>query len=379
MRCSDRNSVLKPLSIEHASKMTVLKPISIASWVINIAICLGHLVWLAADEPKPVSQLFEPPKSTASIVRSVRTWVESTHVLRPSFNDEISSRGFETFLMRLEPTKSHFYKADIDEFLPYKTQLDDQIQQDSIEFAYIAYKRFLDRLEKVLPVIHQHIDAQHDFDLDEFVSASTSNRGYAHDEKDMVERWRKSIKREILSLRLKGKLDAEIKDSLHQRFRQFYLQASRLNSDELLEMYLSSLTNAMDPHTNYKAPQAQERFASELKLEMSGIGAALEQVIKNNLQQAADARLSKNDGFQRQQLDIDAFAKHKKAETISLNESKYKSSHSYLSTEQIIDAFRDANLEPGRIFVDNFYNREVLRVARDYVESITRNAGVDPN
>lgn len=688
--------------------MTVFKPIFIATWAINIAICSGHFVGLAADKPKPVAQLSEPPKSTASIVHSVRTWVESSHVLRPTFNDEISSRGFETFLMRLDPTKSYFYELDIDEFRPYKTQLDDQIQQDSIAFAYFAYKRFLDRLEKVIPVIHQHIDAQHDFDLDEFVSASTSNIGYAHDEKEMVERWRKSIKLEILSLRMKGKLDAEIKDSLHQRFRQFHLQASRLNSDELLEKYLSSLTNAMDPHTNYKAPEAQERFASELKLEMSGVGASLKQVdgatiinslvpggaaeidgrikigdrilavaenggelpvdiqdialgevvkmirgktgtrvrlyvntdasgetqvyeierslirleeaaakneiveegrkadgapyrfgyiklnsfyqdsegakankenyrsatrdlkvildrlrdslvdavildlstndrgtlseavsvtglfidqgpvvqikspdgtlqtlsdeqlgvawdgplivkisqmstsatevfagaiqdyargllvgdpkshgkgtvqriidivpntngsdqsmpygalkvsaqqfyrpggkstqlvgvasdvvlpslianldisegdleyalpsdvgralpyqnydmvnsaIKTSLQKAADARLMRNDSFQRQQLDIEAFAKHKKTETIPLNESKYKASRNDLSTEQIINAFRDANLEPGRIYVDHFYNREVLRVARDYVESITRNAVVDP-
>ena len=41
--------------------MTVLKHLFIATWAIHLAICSSHLMGLAADEPKPVSQLVEPP------------------------------------------------------------------------------------------------------------------------------------------------------------------------------------------------------------------------------------------------------------------------------------------------------------------------------
>ena len=258
--------------------MTVLKKVSIALLAANFTLGFSHCIPLNADEPKQVFPLEAPPKWTASIVRSVRTQVESHHVLRPIFNDEISSRGFETFLLRIDPTKCFFFERDIDDFSSYKTLLDDQIREDSIEFAYVVYKRFLARLDEMLPTIHRQIDSQQDFELEESVSRSSAKIGYARDPKDMVERWRKSIKLEILTLRRDGKSDLEVKDILHQRYRQFHLQATRLSSDELLERYLSSLTNALDPHTNYKAPQAQERFTNELKLETSGIGAALKQI-----------------------------------------------------------------------------------------------------
>ncbi len=258
--------------------MTVLIRFFIPFLAANFLFGFAQSILLNADEPTPVSQLVESPKATASIVRSVRTLVESDHVLRPIFNDELSSRGFETFLSRIDPTKCFFFERDIDEFLPYKTQLDDQIRDDSIAFAYVVYKRFLVRLDEMLPIIHRQIDSQQDFDLDETVSRHSTKIGYAREQADMVERWRKTIKLEILSLRMDGKSDLKIKEVLHQRYRQFYHQAAMLNSDELLESYLSSLTNAMDPHTNYKAPQAQERFANELKLELSGIGATLNQV-----------------------------------------------------------------------------------------------------
>ena len=72
--------------------MTVLKRVSVALLTANFMFGFAHCIPLNADEPRPVFQLEEPPKVTASIVRSVRILVESDHVLRPSFNDEISSR-----------------------------------------------------------------------------------------------------------------------------------------------------------------------------------------------------------------------------------------------------------------------------------------------
>ncbi len=144
-------------------KMTVLIRVSIAFVAANFMFGFAHCLLLNSDEPRPVFQLEEPPKVTASIVRSVRTLVESNHVLRPSFNDELLSRGFETFLLRIDPTKCFFFERDIDEFLPYKTQLDDQVRDDSIAFAYVVYKRYLVRLDEMLPIIHRQIDSHQDF------------------------------------------------------------------------------------------------------------------------------------------------------------------------------------------------------------------------
>jgi carboxyl-terminal processing protease len=230
---------------------------------------------LSADELPRIAQLDEPPAITKSVVRLVRQLVEQSHILHPQFNDELSSRGFELFLKNIDPLKSYFLASDIEEFSPYENKLDDLLQKSNISFAYIAYKRFLMRLEQVIPIVHQQIDAQHDFTVEEFIASDAKEIAYAKDMAELTERWRKTIKLNILSLRADGKPEEEIKDTLHKRYRTIYNIRSQMDVDELLELYLTSLTNALDPHTTYMAPQEQEDFTTHLKLELKGIGATL--------------------------------------------------------------------------------------------------------
>ena len=50
------------------------------------------------------------------------------------------------------------------------------------------------------------------------------------------------------------------------------------DDDELLEMYLTSLTTAFDPHTTYMAPSSVENFKIMMQLKLEGIGASLQGV-----------------------------------------------------------------------------------------------------
>ena len=230
---------------------------------------------LFADELQRVSQLNEPPAITKSVVRTVRMLVEQAHILHPKFNDEVSAHGFEIFLKNIDPMKSYFLASDIEEFKPYEMKLDDLLKANNIQFAYSAYKRYLERLEQVMPIIHQQIDTQHDFKVAETIAADAKEIGYAKDLKEITDRWRKTIKLSFLSMRSDGKTEDEIKEALHKRYRTLYNMKSQTDVDELLELYLTSLTNALDPHTTYMAPQEQEDFTVHLKLELKGIGATL--------------------------------------------------------------------------------------------------------
>ena len=222
-----------------------------------------------------VKDVAEPPASTKAVVRAVRMLIEQAHVLHPKFNDEVSSHGFEIFLKNIDPMKSYFLASDIEEFKPYESKLDDLLKVNNIKFAYIAYKRYLERLDQVIPVIHQMIDVQHDFTIAESISSDAKEIGYPKDFAEVTERWRKTIKLNFLSKRADGKTDQEIRDSLHKQYRMVYNSKSQTDVEELLEMYLTSITNALDPHTTYMAPQEQEEFGVHLKLELKGIGATL--------------------------------------------------------------------------------------------------------
>ena len=48
------------------------------------------------------------------------------------------------------------------------------------------------------------------------------------------------------------------------------------DSDELLEMYLTALTTSYDPHTTYMSPGSLNNFEIQMRLNLEGIGAALQ-------------------------------------------------------------------------------------------------------
>ncbi len=201
--------------------------------------------------------------------------VEQAHILHPKFDDEVSAHGFEIFLKNIDPMKSYYLASDLEEFKPYETKLDDLLKVSNIKFAYVAYKRFLERLEQVIPIVHQQIDAQHDFTVSETIVSDAKEIGYSKDLSEITDRWRKTIKLQTLSRRADGKTESEIKEALHKQYRMVYNAKSQMDVDELLELYLTSLTSALDPHTTYMAPQEEEEFGVHLKLELKGIGATL--------------------------------------------------------------------------------------------------------
>ncbi len=79
----------------------------------------------------------------------------------------------------------------------------------------------------------------------------------------------------MLVLRADKKTDEEARTQLHRRYRTIEKYRKDMDVYELLELYLSSLTEALDPHTNYMAPRAQDNFNIQLGLKLEGIGAQL--------------------------------------------------------------------------------------------------------
>lgn len=242
--------------------------------VVGLGLAPIASVSIAEDIPR-VSQISEPPAATKSIVRAVRQLVEEGHILHLEFDDEMSMRAFEMFLKSVDPMKSYFLASDIQEFRQYERALDDLFKKNNVTFAYVVYKRFLTRLDQAMPIINQQIDVAHDFTIDESIISDAKEIAFANNVDELTDRWRKTIKLSFLSLRADGKTDDEIRETLHRRYRTAYNIRTQMDSDELLELYLSSLTNSLDPHTTYMAPQEQEDFTTHLKLELKGIGATL--------------------------------------------------------------------------------------------------------
>jgi carboxyl-terminal processing protease len=247
---------------------------SIGWWFTSVAF-LGLSSFVAAEELPRVANVKDAPADNRLIIRSVRNLVEEAHISQSKFDDELSKRGFELFLKQVDPLKSYLLQSDVDEFRKSETLLDDMLLKNNISFAYTVYKRYLQRLNEVSPIIHELIDAPLDFAVEEYIETDAKDMKYAANLEELKDRWRKTIKLNFLSARADGDKDEETREKLHKRYRTYYKTRSQTDVYELLEMYLSALTSALDPHTSYMAPREKDNFDMHISLKLKGIGATL--------------------------------------------------------------------------------------------------------
>lgn len=242
------------------------------------AACLGLLLsgtWFQASAD-PVG----PTATDSQITKLVAFYIQDQHLSKHKLDDEISKRFIEMYLKTLDPMKVYFLQSDIDRFEKQRLNLDDQIRDGNIQFAYDVFKTFLQRIDQRVVWAEEFVDVDHDYTIDEEILRDPDAAHYAADEAEARERWRKRIKFDLLRLRVDEEkmTEEEQKEKVRRRYVSFAKRMHQTDRDELLEMYLTALTMSFDPHTSYMSPNSYENFLIQMRLELEGIGAELRSI-----------------------------------------------------------------------------------------------------
>ena len=75
------------------------------------------------------------------------------HYRRLKFDDALSAQVLEQYLQDLDPNRLYFTQQDVDDFQPYRDQLDNQLRDGVLEAGYSIFNRFQSRLEDRLTEI----------------------------------------------------------------------------------------------------------------------------------------------------------------------------------------------------------------------------------
>lgn len=220
-------------------------------------------------------QLSGPSDDDGTTAKYVCRMVNKHHINHGEIDDNIANKLFDAFLSNLDPQRLYFLAGDVDEFAKTKTQLDDQVRDGNVKFAYTVYSRFMKRVEERMAIAHKMVDAEHDFSKDEEMTTDPGKQPWAADITEITERWRKRVKFDVLSLKLDGQETAKIRDRLHKRYNTLAKTIGATEGHEVLETYLSSMTHCFDPHSSYMSPETLEEFQIAMQLSLDGIGAAL--------------------------------------------------------------------------------------------------------
>jgi carboxyl-terminal processing protease len=248
-------------------------------WKINRFLALG-LVWMVSGSVFASRQDTLELKSKPVYGREARTITEvlsGNHYRKIRLNDSLSSAILDRYIQELDNNRTYFLESDIKSFEKYRYSIDDLTRAENVAPAYEIYtvfrKRYIDRMNYVLNTL---INQDHNYAVNEFYETNREKEPWAKSTKEMNEIWRKVIKSQALSLKLAGKKPDEIKETLKKRFERFEKSVAQFNSEDVFSVYMNSITEAYDPHTNYFSPKASDLFKQSMSLSLEGIGAQLQ-------------------------------------------------------------------------------------------------------
>ncbi len=253
-----------------------VRGLRVVSGALAVAAVLSLAV--AASSSSALAEALGPRPEDRQITRNITNLIEKEHLTRHPLDNEISHRWMSNYLKMLDPRKVFFSQQDVDGFMVYRDQLDDMAMRGDTSVAYLIFNKFLARIDDRVKLVDQLVAAPQDFTVDEDMVFDPDDIPYAKEGPEMYDRWRKRIKYELLDMStdktpLEGKA---AQDKIVKRYHQLSKRMKQTDHDELLEIYLTALTTAYDPHTTYMSKSSLENFEIQMRLNLEGIGAALE-------------------------------------------------------------------------------------------------------
>ncbi len=240
-----------------------------------LALCLALPLWAATPAVVSLSEL-APTVEQKRATELITHFMSNYHYKRTSLNDGMSVKIFERYLENVDPNKSYLSKDDIAKFDKYRSFLDDALLSNQMEPAFEIFKLFRTRLEQRVEKAIGLLDYAFDYSIDEDYRFDRSKADWAASQQDLDEVWRKRVKNDVLNLRLAGKEDADIRETLKKRYERIITRVQQLESDDVYQLFINSYTNVVEPHTSYFSPRTSENFKIRMSLSLEGIGAVLQ-------------------------------------------------------------------------------------------------------
>ena len=257
----------------------------------KLTVSIMSLIWVSAgmaqedpihlSDTLDVQALYEPIPSLeihGETAVSLLEELQTKHYSSVEVDDNFSSAIFDSLIDTLDGSHIYFLRSDIDELSQYRYTLDDSLKSGSVEPGFDVYntyyKRVLERLIYAINRIENDIPDMN-FAIDEYIQLDREDAPYADSVAELDEIWRLRIKNSVLSLRLTGDEDEEIKDKLSKRYRNQLSQVLKTNERDIFQTFLSTVAKTVDPHTAYFSPRDSENFNMGLSLSLQGIGAQL--------------------------------------------------------------------------------------------------------
>jgi carboxyl-terminal processing protease len=240
-----------------------------------LALAMSAHVVIAQPEKTAVTQMKPVPAQTQAALWASRVLARYHYKALP-LDDAMSEKIFDNYFKSLDSEKLYFTQADIDQFSPMRTKLDDAINNENLTLPFSIFNLYQQRFNERMTYARDLLKGKFDFTADETLQLDREKAPWPKNEDEARDLWRKRVKNDWLRLKLAGKDDKAIRDTLDKRYDNYQNRIRKLNNEDVFQMFMNAYATAIEPHTNYLGPRAADNFDIAMRLSLEGIGAVLQ-------------------------------------------------------------------------------------------------------
>src|ERR1700757_2923855 len=235
----------------------------------SLALCTILFAAALAAPPAPAS-------SRETVAMSVGRLLEEGHYTRQKLNEEVSKKFLQTYLEMLDFSHLFFTQKDVDALTAkYGNSMAADVLLGNLKPAYEIYalytKRVDDRVAKIKELLKQPID----FKGNATVELSRQKSSWPKDEAEADQLWRGRVTNELLQEHLSEHPIEPPAQLVSRRYERLARTVQEQDKDEQMKLYLDSLAQAYDPHSEYLSKADMKNFSINMGLSLVGIGAML--------------------------------------------------------------------------------------------------------
>lgn len=239
----------------------------------------------------------EPANRFERILTSVTELLSESHFSPKALDDKFSKEVFAAYLKAMDSDKSFLLKSDVAALKKYETLIDNEMRTGKTQFIYAFDEVWNKRVAVVEGFYKELLAKPFDFTIDEKIQLDSDKRDFFASDAQLKEYWRKRLKymvleryAEALEIREKNKDSANFEVKTNEQLekesrervekiwdRNFSRIKRRFTLDEKFNLYVNTIAETMDPHTQFFPPVEKRAFDEVMSGQFFGIGAQLQE------------------------------------------------------------------------------------------------------
>lgn len=260
-------------------------------WVLAVVLLSGALFFAFRSTEVSPSFLTQRQKLLAVIGQLI----EQQHYSPKKVDDAFSREVFKKFLSEMDGDKTLFLQSDIASLKKFETKIDDEIHGAEIKFEPAVSAIYDKRINEAIAIYKEILASPFKFDADESFQQDADKLDYPASAAERKDRWRKKLKyftleryADLLDQKEKAKAgdsillksDVQLEKEARERVlkimnKTFDRIKSTYNEEQRFSTYINSITQLIDPHTDYFPPVEKRAFDEQMSGRFFGIGAQL--------------------------------------------------------------------------------------------------------